>query len=135
MTDLSSYGTSGMLEHALPVLEESHRILANNISNANTPNFTPTHVSFLDSLRQALQGYGPSVSLTLTNSRHIPSSGTTRPGLVLEPDVYGPGRNDGSTFDVNTEMVELQKNASQFQIFSAILTKKYQQMRTVLTMP
>ena len=134
MTDLGSYGTSAMLEHALPILEESHRILANNIANANTPNFTPTHVSFRESLQQALQGYSPSLSLTLTDSRHIPS-GTTRPGLVIEPDVYGPGRNDGSTFDVDTEMVELEKNSSKFQIFSAILTKKYQQLRTVLTMP
>jgi flagellar basal-body rod protein FlgB len=134
VTNLGSYGTTAMLEHALPILEATHRILANNVANADTPNFVPTHVSFSESLREALQGVNPSVTLTVTNSRHIPSANTS-PSLAIEPDTYEPGRNDGSTFDVDTEMVGLLKNSIKYQMFSGILTKKYQEMRTVLNMP
>ncbi|UCD58329.1 MAG: flagellar basal body rod protein FlgB [Candidatus Hydrogenedentota bacterium] len=134
MTDLGRYETTGVLEKALPVIEASHRILANNIANANTPGFTPTHVSFRESLQHALMGSGTAISLRTTHPRHI-MSGDARPGLVLERDTFEPGRNDRSRFDVDREMVELLKNTSRFNMVSGILTKRYQQMREVLRIP
>ncbi len=133
MNELGWYDTTTVLEKALPVLEASHRILANNIANANTPGFAPTHVSFRESLQQALSGTAASTSLKVTHPRHIPSGGV-QPGLVLETDTFEPGRNDKSTFDVDREMVELLKNNSRHEILSGILTKRYQQMREVLRM-
>ncbi len=125
------YDTTTVLEKALPVIEGTHRILANNVANANTPDFTPTHVSFRESLDRALAGAGSGLSLSMTHPRHI-SVGAPRPPLVLERDTFEPGRNDKSEFDIEREMVELLKNSGKFNIFSAVLTKKYQQMRDVL---
>ena len=133
MTELDRYNATTVLEQALPVLEASHRVLANNIANANTPDFTPSHVSFRESLRQALEGTAAGLSLRVTSERHIPSGGA-RPVLVLERDSYEPGRNDQGEFNVDREMVELQKNSSRFLVLSSILTKRYQQMREVLRM-
>jgi len=130
--DIGRYETIKVLEKALPVIEQSHRILANNIANANTPGFSPTHVSFRDSLRLALSGEGRApLGLTTTHQRHIVSE---RPPstLALEPDKFEPGRNDKSKFDVDREMVELLKNTGKFDVLSSILTKRYQQTREVL---
>ena len=129
--ELYQVDTTAMLEKALPIIEASHRILANNVANANTPGFAPTHVSFQETLRQTLKGDHAAISIKMTHPRHF-APGSTRPGLVLERDTFGPGRNDESTFDIDREMVELLKNNGRFNILSSILTKKYQQMREVL---
>ena len=131
MTEPAQYNTTTVLEKALPILEASHRVLANNIANANTPDFTPSHVSFSESLRQALEGTAPGLPLKVTHVRHIASS-PARPGLVLERDSFESGRNDKSRFDVDREMIRLQKNTGRFVVLSSILTKRYQQMREVL---
>ena len=135
MDTVSHYDTTTLLERALPVLERSHRVLANNVANANTPGFVPTHVAFKESLRLALEG-GESTPLSLktTHPHHIISE--RRPsGLVFESDLLELSRNDKSTFSIDKEMVELHRNGGRFQIFSAMLTKRYQQVREVLRIP
>jgi flagellar basal-body rod protein FlgB len=122
------------LENALGVLEASHRILANNIANANTPDFIPTRVSFADSLRQAIANKAPSISLEVTNPRHIRLQ-PERPVLVSEPEASAESRTDQSKFDVDREMVELLKNSGKHNIFSSILQDRYQQIREVLRIP
>ena len=134
MNGIGRYDTMTVLEKALPVIEGSHRILANNIANANTPGFAPTHVSFRESLLEALGAGEHGTALDRTHPRHI-TSGISRSALVLETDTFEPGRNDKSTFNIDREMVELLKNNGRYNILSAVLTKKYQQMREVLRIP
>ncbi|GAB4333845.1 MAG: flagellar basal body rod protein FlgB [Candidatus Abyssubacteria bacterium] len=134
MPELTVQNTTGMLEKALPVIEAAHRVLANNVANANTPGFKPTHVSFTESLRQALSRTEAGLTLEVTHPKHL-SGGTRQPELVFEPDETEVGRNDLSTFDIDREMVELTKNSGRFDILSTILTKRYQQMREVLRIP
>lgn len=132
MNAAGQHDTTRVLEKALPILEQTHKILANNVANANTPGFSPTHVSFEQSLKLALEGVGrKALSLNTTHTRHLSSE--RRPGgLIFESDTFEPGRNDKSKFNVDKEMVELLRNNGRFDIYSAILTKKYQQMREVL---
>lgn len=134
MNESARFDTLLVLQKALPVLEATHRVLANNVANANTPGFTPTRVSFEDSLRRALGENGFQVSLQLTHSKHMALE-TMRPELVPQVDSFEPGRNDQSEFNVDREMVELSRNSGRFEVLSAILTKKYQQMREVLRIP
>jgi flagellar basal-body rod protein FlgB len=129
---IGAYDTMSLLEKALPVLEQSQRVLANNVANANTPGFTPTHVSFEESLSAAISAKkSGSLSLKTTHPGHM-SSGAKPVGLVFERDVFEPGRNDGSKFNIDKEMVELLRNNGRFDIFSSILAKKYRQYREVL---
>jgi flagellar basal-body rod protein FlgB len=134
MGDIAGNEVTAALEHALPVLEASQRILANNVANANTPDFTPTRVSFSESLRQAIKDNASPVSLKVTHERHIALQ-PARPVLVGEQDVSGASRTDQSRFDVDREMVELLKNSGKFDIFSGILRNRYQQIREVLRIP
>ena len=135
MGAISNYDTTLVLEKALPVVEQSHRVLANNVANANTPGFSPTHIAFKESLRLALEGGGvPPLALRTTHSRHIVSERKS-PGLVFESDMLELSRNDKSKFSIDKEMVELLRNGGRFQIFSTMLTKRYQQIREVLRIP
>lgn len=135
MDYIGSYDVTTVLEKALPVIEQSHKLLANNIANANTPGFSPTRVSFGETLRLALSdGARRSLTLKTTHPRHIAHEKTTT-GLVFQPDTFGPGRNDKSKFNIDKEMVELLRNSGRFGIFSTILTQRYRQMREVLRMP
>jgi len=122
------------LEHALGVLESSQKILANNIANANTPDFTPTRVSFAESLQSAIQNRASVVPLRVTHERHIALQ-SAHPALVMQTDTYAAGRNDQSKFDVDREMVELLKNSSSYDVFSSILRGRYQSVREVLRIP
>jgi flagellar basal-body rod protein FlgB len=133
MNEMTHFDTTTVLEKALPVIEEAHRILANNIANANTPGFVPTHVSFRESLMQALGAGQKRMALDTTHPRHL-TAGAPRSALVFETDRYEPGRNDKSTFNVEREMAELLKNNERYNIISAMLTKRYQRMREVLRM-
>jgi flagellar basal-body rod protein FlgB len=132
--DIVGNEVTAALEHALPVLEASQRILANNLANANTPDFTPTRVSFSESLRQAIRKSASPVSLKATHERHIALQ-PALPVLVGEQDVSAASRTDQSKFDVDREMVELLKNSGKFDIFSGILRNRYQQIREVLRIP
>lgn len=122
------------LERSLPVLEASQRVLANNVANANTPNFVPARVSFEESLRRAIHNGASSIPLKLTHERHL-SLQTQQPALVAGPDAFVASRTDQSKFDVDREMVELLKNSSRYDIFSSILRGRYQQIREVLRTP
>jgi len=83
VNEISQYDTITVLEKALPVIEKSHRVLANNIANANTPGFSPARVSFQESLQQALAGETrDALSLKRTHSRHI-AFGKAPSGLVF----------------------------------------------------
>jgi flagellar basal-body rod protein FlgB len=133
---IGRYDTTAILEKSLPILEESHRVLANNVANANTPRFSPTHVSFEESLNLALAGARDrSLTLETTNPRHIASPNKTPAGVVFEPDTFVQGRNDKSEFNIDKEMVELLRNSGRFDIFSVVLTQRYRQTREVLRMP
>jgi flagellar basal-body rod protein FlgB len=132
---LIQHETTTVLERALPVIEQSHRVIANNVANANTPGFVPTHVAFEESLRLALEGGGtPPLALKTTHPHHIVSDKEPS-GLVFESDMLELRRNDQSEFSIDKEMVELHRNGGRFQIFSAMLIKRYQQTREVLRMP
>ena len=136
MEPIGRYDTTAILEKSLPILEESHRVLANNVANANTPGFSPTHVSFKESLRLALAGAGDrSLQLETTDPRHIASSDRPSMGVVFEPDEFEQGRNDKSEFNIDKEMIELLRNSGRFEIFSTALTQRYRQTREVLRMP
>ncbi|MBI5119254.1 flagellar basal body rod protein FlgB [Candidatus Poribacteria bacterium] len=132
MDGISRHDTTTLLEKALPILQESNRILANNIANANTPNFAPTHISFRESLAQALTELPVRLPLKVTHPMHMTPSRRVASELVLEPDSLEAGRNDKSKFDIDREMVALLKNSGNFNVLSSILTKRYQQMREVL---
>lgn len=104
-------------------------VLANNIANADTPNFKARDLSFdnmLDSERDKLQ-------MQSTNSGHLSgaSLGSAQGGLFYrnpsQPSL------DGNTVDMQREQAEFAQNALHFDTSFMLLDRKISGMKKALT--
>lgn len=101
-----SDGIIGVLQFAIDGVTEQQNAIANNISNAQTPGFTDTEVSFQQSLQQAIDSPGPAVA-------SISTSQDTN------------GSTNGNSVNVDSELVESEKAALQYQTVSESLNAQF----------
>lgn len=124
----SGVGVSRLLVEGMRVASLNHRVLANNIANADTPNFTPTAVNFQDTLKAALDGRDR-VALRTTRSRHIP---LTRQTAKFERIAY-LSKNDYNKVDLDEQLAALAENTGRFTTYTGLLSQRHQAMRTTLS--
>lgn len=119
--------TERLLIEGLKVTATNHRILANNIANADTPRFTPTELDFQTTLRRALEGQDH-VDLRTTQVRHLDYR-SHRPkfeGLAFL------SKNDYNNVDLDDQLAKLAENRGRYVTYAALLTKRYRSYRTML---
>lgn len=104
-------------------------IIANNIANADTPNYKARDIPFETMLREATEG--PSVSLTTTHPRHLstPARGAEASLLYRIPMLPSI---DGNTVDGHVEQAEFASNALQFQASLRFLNGKFRGLITAI---
>lgn len=109
------------LEKGLEALALRHRVIANNIANANTPGFRKSEVSFAQVL-----------------SRYLDRS--ARPGGAGEPfrpmvfQVMGTTqRLDGNNVDIEVEMANLAENTLLYQAVARQLSSKLSYLRMAIS--
>ncbi|MHB8189177.1 MAG: flagellar basal body rod protein FlgB [Ferrimicrobium sp.] len=98
--------TIDALQFALDGLTTQANVLANNISNVDTPGFTASNVSFQQSLQQALATGTPAAV-------SVSSSGAA-PGL------------NGNNVNLSQELVAVETNAMHYQAVSNQITTHFQ---------
>src|ERR1700722_17672762 len=108
-----------LLSRLLDVAALRQDVIAQNVSNVNTPGYSAQEVSFEDALQQALGQRGPG-------------------GLVVpKPEVItgtgGKAREDGNNVDVDLEMARLQKNALYFKVYTQLLASDLAQYRSAIS--
>jgi flagellar basal-body rod protein FlgB len=103
------------------------KVIANNIANVDTPNFTPTRVDFDATLRRMVEGRSH-VDLRTTRARHLDYR-SHRP--VLEFAATG-SKNDRNKVDLDEEITSLAENRGRYTIYSALLTKQYRMYNNML---
>ena len=115
----NSFGkTVDILQRTMDVSVLRQDVIANNIANANTPNFKATSIDFETSLKAALDSEQNSGSFheRLTNPRHIPFSQpidyrTVRPRKYL--DWQTTVKNNGNNVDIEQQaMLQLNNQLS-----------------------
>jgi len=113
--------TTTLLEKAMSIAEERHRVIANNIANVATPGYQPVDIDFQKTLERAVRNrdvfYG-----TMTHARHIPII-HKRPAVIEMTPQLRSGRNG---VDIDYEMGELTKNTELYSMWSALLKKRFQ---------
>jgi flagellar basal-body rod protein FlgB len=124
----SGVDTSQLLVNAMKVCKENHRILASNIANIDTPNYSPLRMDFQSALRQALNGQGR-ISLRTMQPQHIGKS-THRP--MFERLVQSP-KNDYNTVDLDDQMAQLAQNTDRYTGYGSLLVKQFDQIKSMLT--
>src|SRR3546814_12753137 len=77
----------GFHQKALALRQQRQEVLATNIANSDTPNYTARDIDFASALSQAMDATTrlPATQLTLTSPRHIPATApSTRPAARSE---------------------------------------------------
>jgi flagellar basal-body rod protein FlgB len=146
--NLDSY--LGVHQDALKLYGERTAVLANNIANADTPNYKARDIDFRSVLgAQSASGTGGapatggatgtrSLTLATTSSAHVGSTSntstsptTTASGLKyrvpLAPSL------DGNTVDVQLEQAAFADNSVRYQAALAFLADKFKGLLTAIT--
>ena len=119
--DLFPDSTLHLLEKTLSWHNRGEEIIAGNLANLETPNYTRKDVNFQEVLQGYLQGR-TGITLAATNPRHLQTASLDT-GLVRETD---------APVDLDQEMVNLSMNQLGYQTSVTMLKKKLDQLRTAI---
>lgn len=118
--DLLPDKTLLLLEKSLSWHNRGQEIIAGNLANLETPNFTRKDLNFKQVLRDHLQGLG--IKLAATNPRHLQ-------GSRLESNLVS---DTNEPVDLDQEMVNLSLNQLQYRSSVTMLMKKLGQLKAVI---
>lgn len=127
-------GALGPFQQALALRVERQQVLANNIANADTPNYQARDFDFAAELAKAAQGSRRSgMSLATTNERHLSARLDTLSGeRELLYRIPGQPAQDGNTVDMDLERSEFLDNSVRYQASLTILNSRLQGLKTAL---
>jgi len=108
-------------------------LLANNITNADTPNFKARDIDFKKAMHHALEPNGMG-QLKTTHSKHIKTGGVEMGNLSTELLYRNPLQPsvDGNTVDSQLEKSEFSQNAIQYQASVKFVTGKIKSLLTAI---
>lgn len=127
-------GALGPFQQALALRVERQQVLANNIANADTPNYQARDFDFAAELAKAAQGSRRGgMSLATTNARHLNARLDTLSGeRELLYRIPGQPAQDGNTVDMDLERSEFLDNSVRYQASLTILNSRLQGLKTAL---
>ncbi len=138
MFDRTSFGRQlDILHRTMDVSMMRQNVIANNIANANTPNFKRSEVSFESELRDALSNSNRSGGFQerRTHEQHISFSRSTeyrdvRPRRML--DVMSTAKNNGNNVDIEVESMDLLNNQLMYQLMTRSVADSFARINLVL---
>jgi flagellar basal-body rod protein FlgB len=112
-------------------------VIANNMANADVPNFKRSEVNFESELKKALDSENekPALELTLTNPKHI-QIGQSEDYRKVEPrrvlDYLSTAKNNGNNVDPEQEMNLALKNQMLYTMMAQSAAFEFGQINLVL---
>ncbi len=94
------------------------RVLANNLANANTPNYKRMDVEFKGTLEAAMKSQG------------VDRVNEAKP--TIYEDLQSPARGDGNNVSLQTEMSEMTENALLYQFAGKGVTYNLDMLRKAI---
>ncbi|MDH5483901.1 MAG: flagellar basal body rod protein FlgB [Gammaproteobacteria bacterium] len=111
----------GVHDNALLLFERRNQLLAENITNADTPNYKARDIDFDSVLRGQQSGQ---LAMTATRKGHI-SSSTNTIDQHIDYRVPTQSSADGNSVDVQQEKAAFAENAVRYQTTVAILSRRF----------
>ncbi|SDK05609.1 MULTISPECIES: flagellar basal body rod protein FlgB [Ferrimonas] len=121
----------GIHQHTLGVRSKRAEVLANNIANADTPNYKAQDVDFEQALNQAKSGQSGGLSMSKTHDKHFDLGLEPTAGLAYRVPLQ-PDTGDGNTVDLNVERNNFMQNNLEQQMTLEFLGGKFQGMRKAI---
>ncbi|MCA1949830.1 flagellar basal body rod protein FlgB [Gracilinema caldarium] len=129
--------TVDILHRAMDASLVRRDVIANNIANADVPNFKRSVVNFESELKRALDSAKnkPALELTLTDPKHIPNwrerdYREVQPRRVL--DYVTTSKNNGNNVDPEEEMMLSVQNQLMYTLMAQAQTFEFGQINLVL---
>ena len=117
-------GADSYLQAAMSGLAARQRTIANNIANADTPNFKASEVRFEDALKSAIsRGQGSSAADQSSLNRSVSQSS------LLDASST---RADGNNVDIDQEMVDLADANTSYNALAQLALGRLQMLRSVI---
>jgi flagellar basal-body rod protein FlgB len=134
----NSFGkTIDLLHRGMSTASLRQAVIANNLSNAEVPNFKRTDVNFESELKRAIDSekQKPVLELKLTNPAHIPNFmpmdyQDVKPRRVL--DYLSQSDNNGNNVDAEEEFNLLLKNQLRYMLLAEMTSFEFSQVNMVL---
>ena len=129
--------TIDLLHRSMGASSVRQAVYANNLANANVPNFKRTEVNFESELGRALdtEKHRPALELNLTHSKHIADweprdYQDVRPRRVL--DYLTQSNNNGNNVNPEEEFNLILKNQLRYMLMTQLATHEFSQVNMVL---
>lgn len=114
----------GIHEQALQVRAQRAEVLANNLTNVNTPNYKARDIDFRKVLSDSMDTGAGSLAMNTTHGRHQLSEGMGSSGEEMYRVPSQPSI-DGNTVEEHVEHAEYMRNTLQFQASFTFLNSKF----------
>jgi flagellar basal-body rod protein FlgB len=126
----------GVDQDALRVYAQRTSVLANNIANADTPNYKAQDLDFRSVLAQA-GSPNAQLALSTTSGAHLAATSsaaaTGAAGSGLKYRVPLAPSLDGNTVDVQMEQAAFADNTVRYQAALSFLSGKFKELMTAIT--
>ena len=129
--------TVDIMHRALDVTTVRRQVIANNLTNADTPGFKRSNVNFESELKRALDSgkNRPALELTMTHEKHIPNwkdrdYRDVQIRRVL--DYTSTYNNNGNNVDPEQEMMLALRNQMSYTLFAQAAAFEFGQVNQVL---
>ncbi|MFD1674709.1 flagellar basal body rod protein FlgB [Alicyclobacillus fodiniaquatilis] len=124
--------TMQLLQSSIDAADLRQQVYANNIANANTPNYKRQDVEFETYFQQAL-GSAPQAQM---NETHIPLGNTSAALDSVTPTVVTDDSstvdNNGNNVDITSEMVDLAQNQVRYDVLMQDVSDRFNRMQTAI---
>ena len=126
--------TFQLLEKALDLRSERHRVIVSNIANQDTPGYKATDLDFKEALMNS-PGGSASIALATTDPSHLSSGGSVPAAAASAPlpsSDHGTGRLDGNTVNAEQEMAKLADNSLMYQATVQFISGQFTKLLTAI---
>ncbi|RUO59034.1 flagellar basal body rod protein FlgB [Pseudidiomarina insulisalsae] len=119
-------------QQALALREQRQRVLANNIANADTPQFKAQDFNFQQALQRATQQQIAPVAVTRTHAGHQQLTSAPATAASLSYRVPTQERLDGNTVDMDRERAAFLDNTLRYQADIQFMDDKVSGLRKAM---
>lgn len=137
MFEQNSFGkTIDILHRTMDVSLLRRNVIADNVANADTPNFKRSDINFEAELKRALEANtSRKLEAKLTHERHVSFNRNVDyrdvgPRRVL--DYLTTTDNNGNNVDLENESMALLQNQLRYELMTTLVANKYSQINSVL---
>lgn len=119
-------------DDALLLRSQRAEVLANNLTNADTPGFKARDIDFHAMLKGEMSTQQQGMSMQTTNDKHLTgTSMSTGPANLMYRNPLMPSV-DGNTVDANVEQAEFMENSLGYQTSFSFLNSRFKGLKSAL---